>query len=77
MTGFGPVTPDRQKVMHMSPPCICTGVLKNGPMSRVGIRPSWALDMAFALFKSLRCLYGSEDGVTQKFAPLGLSRACV
>ncbi len=32
VTGFGPVTPDgqtdRQKAMHMSPPCICTGVLK-------------------------------------------------
>ncbi len=28
--GFGPVTSDGQKAMHMSPPCICTGVLKNG-----------------------------------------------
>ena len=27
---FGPVT-DRQKAMHMSPPCISTGVLKNKP----------------------------------------------
>ncbi len=29
---FGPVTDgqtDGRKVMHMSPPCICTGVLKN------------------------------------------------
>ncbi len=29
---FGPVTdrhPDRQKAMHMSPSCMCTGVLKN------------------------------------------------
>ncbi len=29
MTGFGQVTPDIQKAMHMSPPCISTGVLKN------------------------------------------------
>ncbi len=25
---FGLVTPDRQKAMHKSPPCISTGVLK-------------------------------------------------
>ncbi len=30
---FGPVTPDGQKAMHMSPPCISTGVLKDGKSS--------------------------------------------
>ncbi len=25
-------SPDRQKAMHMSPPCICTGGLKNDPL---------------------------------------------
>ncbi len=35
---YGPVTDrqtDRQKALHMSPPCICTGVLKNGSPTKI------------------------------------------
>ncbi len=44
---FGPVTDgrtDRQKAMHMSPPCISTGVLKNKSFnSFVVVIPKWGL----------------------------------
>ena len=66
---FGPVTPDRrtdgQKAMHMSPPCIHTGVLKNGPgsckMFEIHVITSffrdWYKKNILLLFSAVRVLF--------------------